>query len=1820
MATITRERAREIISTIYNKSGGFLKVDGPQRTLATSLGAPVLEAAARAWTADMRFIYELVQNADDASYNFALSEKVQTFVEFYIYPDRIVIHSNQDDFDEGDVEAICSACRSTKTGQIELPTKSIIQSGPFCFSLQHRAGDNGLGMIAPVNEAHEDLSQGFMRVRTRITLLTLKPDLYSSFCSTVRELPPLTFAFLSKVEAVRFYFSDPDLPTVPVSFSPFPGRDPSQHVPGLPARESRPSTEKVEIVLAFPDNAVQLNTKPFSYAYLPLCGTCPWNDHLLSHLPRVFYAALQELCHIPIFEHFLPRFLQFKQLETPHWSQFRDSVLRGLKHIRLFKTRRGTRKSLDEVRFLLPEHCASNGDPLFDDLDEDIYPSSQYAEFYDTLIPFGLQPVSSRQLLDRFRPYLIEPQPRFLHEKLSDRHWTDRVTLLLLSWMDSPLDSVAEELKRLPLVPVRDARWSILSSSEVLKCPSSCTIYFPFDSAGNAIPDSALEMVSVFNVTLAEPSFVLEQIHSLNENNLKTLSVSQAVKNLRYVFSVIQKPHRDSDKGLEPRKEEVYFKTFDNSPTNAVLREVEDAVVASGHPPLQIRFLHPDYTPLFGTESSWMQWLERVGSIRQAPRLETRHSPTQPSDILLSIIEYAPESLVSTPEQKALWSGPHLEGRFPFLSMPSPWGSKNRTEWEFLSRHGVTTAITTDFLIASAKALSRIFPTQHAKDAFFKLYEMLTPDSFEKLCAQMPGTEFVYIPQWGTDDKLVKPSDCLWNGDVSGSKHVLASHDAYARNPKVKQLFQTVLTSQGAEWVTKLSHLQTKTKVSRMSVYDAYKAIMEDPENDCDWTSIRERFEDGDYIYIPHEDDWYPPSMCAWSARPWIDGRCGIRNHYPDPRHFFVEGLRVYQPDILSYIEQMLDIVEVAEIYTAGSSEWLLVMQELNDLKPTADDLEPLRLARFLPVRRKATHITYVTVDEPFFIIDDTRLQLDPKLPVLDITPENACRFRHSLTALGLGERYVSWKAKETTCAVDDAKESTELTHDFRQRAEALCRCMNYYGSRKSTLSREQIQELFSQATVFTATGFRRHFRLDHELATEESHQGRLHYEVAGDALRIYVPWNDKKRAICYATELPHALVSYLEIDHQAACGTFATILRESLDILDDTLGEKGIIFPVAAVPNELPIRTKTQLASKGSNINSTLSSTSTQASHESTVIKLKADEEYIEKQNNGLGYLATLTKKYRIATEDLGASDLPDIVSEYFKVKPDDRELSFTEAALKAAAGSLKSGHMAMLLDDLAGQGLPVMITPSVLETAAANEIYGHEIMFLLRYIPKSRRESIDITGCGPRGCRRERDQGDNITITDTVLETAAGNTECGDALVALLLKHRDPSGWITQDIAVAAARNEGPGHIRVSQALLQAAAKNLHQGAEIMSRLLYENCGDFQITEEILTLLGNFNHGRLGVTERMIDLLLGLRQGGLPITNAVLEIAARNPASTQKELLRLLELSDGKMQVANEFFDIASGMTRKIPFLLRHQGRITESVLVAAASREDYDDASSFIGLLSKSHDPVTDVVFEPAVGNSLYGSDFVNFMLASYTEDIHISETILLAASRNPKSGPEILDLLLKQWPDVPITENVILAAASTNSNAVEKLIRRNHGSPTKPRIQITEELLEALARNLDCGARALRLLLDAQVEEGAVPVTQAALVNAAGNISCGYEVMSLLLDHADENLGSLITEDVTIAAAGNPLWGLEILALLLVHKYPVAFSMRVFAATERNLWSGEEIVAFLLRHQDTETDDEDPDIPEGDNWSDSSTEVPGSKDSDLSGDAYETADDG
>ncbi|KAL2683262.1 hypothetical protein Neosp_007730 [[Neocosmospora] mangrovei] len=111
-----------------------------------------------------RFVFELVQNAEDNVFNKAAASNVPPFISFKIHPNHIIVDCNEDGFTEPDLEAICAVGESTKSashgyiGAKGIGFKSVfiaasrvhIQSGHFSFEFRHKKTDPGIGMVRPI--------------------------------------------------------------------------------------------------------------------------------------------------------------------------------------------------------------------------------------------------------------------------------------------------------------------------------------------------------------------------------------------------------------------------------------------------------------------------------------------------------------------------------------------------------------------------------------------------------------------------------------------------------------------------------------------------------------------------------------------------------------------------------------------------------------------------------------------------------------------------------------------------------------------------------------------------------------------------------------------------------------------------------------------------------------------------------------------------------------------------------------------------------------------------------------------------------------------------------------------------------------------------------------------------------------------------------------------------------------------------------------------------------------------------------------------------------------------------------------------------------------------------------------------------------------------------------------------------------------------------------------------------------------------------------------------------------------------------------------
>jgi hypothetical protein len=166
-----------------------------------------------------RFLYELVQNAQDLRYEEAQARGDTALLRFTVTPKKIIVETNEDGFTKKNVTAICETGKSSKKasaaddhiGEKGYGFKSVfsaaekvhIQSGHWSFCFKHRRGDDGLGMVTPLDAPLETLGAD---ITTRITLHLSRgaQATYEELLDAIREMPATTIFFLNRLRRIRF--------------------------------------------------------------------------------------------------------------------------------------------------------------------------------------------------------------------------------------------------------------------------------------------------------------------------------------------------------------------------------------------------------------------------------------------------------------------------------------------------------------------------------------------------------------------------------------------------------------------------------------------------------------------------------------------------------------------------------------------------------------------------------------------------------------------------------------------------------------------------------------------------------------------------------------------------------------------------------------------------------------------------------------------------------------------------------------------------------------------------------------------------------------------------------------------------------------------------------------------------------------------------------------------------------------------------------------------------------------------------------------------------------------------------------------------------------------------------------------------------------------------------------------------------------------------------------------------------------------------------------------------------------------------------------
>lgn len=207
-------------------------------------------------------------------------------------PDKLIVETNEDGFKRSNIEAICATGRSSKKstaadkqiGEKGFGFKAVfsiadevhIQSGLWSFCFKHRRGEDGLGMVTPLDESPDDLPAG---VTTRITLRYSEEARaeYSRLLEAIQDLPNTTILFLQRLQTFQVNVTDRDGRRVKTIFtkkygpgrrscvlgcSKIEGNTTNREVckyrlfrtikHGMPFHERRQGRSQAEVELAFP--------------------------------------------------------------------------------------------------------------------------------------------------------------------------------------------------------------------------------------------------------------------------------------------------------------------------------------------------------------------------------------------------------------------------------------------------------------------------------------------------------------------------------------------------------------------------------------------------------------------------------------------------------------------------------------------------------------------------------------------------------------------------------------------------------------------------------------------------------------------------------------------------------------------------------------------------------------------------------------------------------------------------------------------------------------------------------------------------------------------------------------------------------------------------------------------------------------------------------------------------------------------------------------------------------------------------------------------------------------------------------------------------------------------------------------------------------------------------------------------------------------------------------------------------------------------------------------------------------------------------------
>ncbi|KAF5007724.1 hypothetical protein FDECE_5972 [Fusarium decemcellulare] len=1204
----------EMMDDIEQFNAGYRReIDENWLAMENAVSHSVKILAKQIYGSGARFVFELLQNAEDNLFKKATEKNESPFISFKIHPDRIVVDCNEDGFTEPDLQAICAVGQSTKStshgyiGAKGIGFKSVfiaasrvhIQSGHFSFEFRHNKTDPGIGMVRPiwVNPVetipspltrmtlyiHDQGDQGEIQHLKRIISMQFD-ELQETCLLFLRKLQRISLEFYSgngELERSK-QFRKHKIDKYRVSLetiSTTEGKETTQsqiyHITkqtatGLARSDNRElldtdeaatKSSMTEVVLAFPltsdSKPLVTQRKQDLFAFLPLRKS---DYKFLIHSDFDTNASRQDIVTT-----------SRRNLDLRTWiaTAFFQAILEFCEHSTLcyywpmFLSSPGASSDafwsgLDyEIQDLLKKRPVLRSRKR-----TDLRLISDVSILVGSATDKGGQPVFDDPDQDL---YLSPNYPQTVVTILKDHGLKPVSTSTLLNLLETDLRSPNSKMHGQDTTD----EWHSVVARMISLWFEKIPIFA--ERSLKSLPLLPLRQ-GEWTSTAAGPVYfpMTGDMYIPISLDLRVIDYSAPRNPDRSnLFRYLGVCEATNDQPTNPRLSDVYLPGTSHAYSAASLLAAEGTAPGFAveflfsrmmdDVPAKPNFFHP----------SWEKWLCDVVGIRERLRLVSRTGDVL-SDTFLYVHQHRPEKFLGLFEH--LWS----HEKSALLEKPSLRSCIENLAAQHLC--GV------DFPI---KLRETWLPLKHLQDLVERYMEH--PEQFpflkfeESDLTRVLGTKWGFLNEYfsvGKDDSLdllLEILNCIERScpepsseqtqRVFGLYVAIYAKLAVAKDePEARRRIRTLGIRDASleDLVDELEEIREKGYEDIDYLRILYRYLDEYIEPTTD---MRAAFEEAPLIYneTPHEFGWYKTSDCLWSSETTIRGKAILDGCWESDKNFFVDKLGVK----LLTLQMVYD--ELRQSPQSSTEEIKVAILSFNGLlqaERTNLDPEPIRKAKIFPVRYPNGTVVLSSVDVDFAIGDRDKLKakFQDKISLLDFDLEDIRRLKSFFEWAGLQERYLSNSVRERTSIPNDSgRPISSRNRDLKRKAYYIARPRfeddpsQVYGQLRTMAVMEiggisSVLEMFQNRQRFQVTVAAANEHIDDEIP---------------ERLVIYVPQERKAQELCFGSVLPRKLAAWLmrrpTSDNEWAIeadivNALTSIFACDRSVLDDVLDDQGII------------------------------------------------------------------------------------------------------------------------------------------------------------------------------------------------------------------------------------------------------------------------------------------------------------------------------------------------------------------------------------------------------------------------------------------------------------------------------------------------------------------------------------------------------------------------------------------------------------------------------------------------------------------------------------